>query len=878
MVISTLRPFRCGYCSTWWPTVDVLNRHIRRHQMIHSRKTSLVKSYTSHHGTKIHRRKPPHRIQISEHVRSNKSSVSNKECTDQMQGKNHVTPNSCIRCKNHFCTCGEFNGSLNLTSQTSLSKGHPRPWHPFIVQDQEDFCGSYDTHNAKKDEISNDKRNSVSENLTSQTFRSTSHPYIVLDEFFPSPDNNIQKSTIFTKKQEILSDKRSSVTDNLTSQTFVSKGHPYIVQDQEDFPGTYSDAHNMTKKQEILNGKSSSMPDNMTSQASLSEGHPYIQQDLGDFPSTSSDMHNSTNKQQISSSISESLISQNIVQEEEYFNDTYSDIHVHTRNKEEAISNCKKNSNSKNFAGQTSLSTDHTYSHIVPDQEHLTCNDTLNSTKKEKILKGNRSSVTENLTPSQTFASKGHAHYLQQDQEDLPGTYKDTHKATKKRETSNGNISSIPDNLTNQSVDVPKIHLIVNGDVCATKKTMEQSTERNQKMTVPSSNECQKTESNGMESSEITGIVELFECPVCNKVFSNHTQRDQHHHKAHPAKYGCSWCKDFFRTEQELTSHEKGIHKCVPDMTSFACEYCEKSFCSKLELREHVKEHKLHSCEICGKSWSTRHLLILHKRCHKPNSSKRPTPTFKCTNCGEKYNQKSELEAHRQREHWNKLPYSCDQCSKSFGRKDTLKRHVITKHTPGGKEELNNYKKFLCSICGKRFPRLAKLNKHRDWVHLGKRQQQKHDPSQQLPSLCSHCGKTYADNKLLSSHIAYAHSAPKPKIYKCTECDKSFTIKSTLNRHLLVHLNTVKSYSCDVCGKSYMQNEYLKKHKKRHSTEMPYSCSFCDKKFPYLYHLKSHERTHRGICDYACTKCDASFVHSNSLTWHMKSKHANGAS
>lgn len=84
-----------------------------------------------------------------------------------------------------------------------------------------------------------------------------------------------------------------------------------------------------------------------------------------------------------------------------------------------------------------------------------------------------------------------------------------------------------------------------------------------------------------------------------------------------------------------------------------------------------------------------------------------------------------------------------------------------------------------------------------------------------------------------------------PKIFTCTECDKSYDLKGKLIRHMVTH-SGVRPYPCTECGKSFYQMPHLIRHHRTHSGEKPYACSFCHKRFNRKDNLNGHERIHTG--------------------------------
>jgi len=72
------------------------------------------------------------------------------------------------------------------------------------------------------------------------------------------------------------------------------------------------------------------------------------------------------------------------------------------------------------------------------------------------------------------------------------------------------------------------------------------------------------------------------------------------------------------------------------------------------------------------------------------------------------------------------------------------------------------------------------------------------------------------------------HSGKKP--YSCSNCNKSFALKSILKDHVRLHTGE-KPHWCSVCNILFTQNNHLQTHLRLHTGEKPYSCSIVTNHF-----------------------------------------------
>ncbi|KAL4220854.1 Vascular endothelial zinc finger 1 [Mactra antiquata] len=164
----------------------------------------------------------------------------------------------------------------------------------------------------------------------------------------------------------------------------------------------------------------------------------------------------------------------------------------------------------------------------------------------------------------------------------------------------------------------------------------------------------------------------------------------------------------------------------------FICEYCGKSFPDEKSMSGHQLSHDVelvnkvstqqvvppHLAEVplSGHSMASNNSInsVINSAIHPTSVSTNIThhdmkagakvKAHACEQCGKSYTRKDHLNRHKL-EHTGVKPHVCCICMKAFIRKDKLQRHERI-------HMKDQDAKFGCSVCGKHFLRKDGLNKH----------------------------------------------------------------------------------------------------------------------------------------------------------------------
>ena len=113
--------------------------------------------------------------------------------------------------------------------------------------------------------------------------------------------------------------------------------------------------------------------------------------------------------------------------------------------------------------------------------------------------------------------------------------------------------------------------------------------------------------------------------------------------------------------------------------------------------------------------------------------------------------------------------------------------------------------------------------------------------------------------------------------FTCETCQKSFSQKCSLNRHIKTVHDKIKDFECQICIKRFSTKTDLTRHIKTvHDKVRDFECHICNKTYSQKYNLENHIKiVHNKVKNFECNICHKKFSRKSDLQSHMNLIHIN---
>lgn len=164
--------------------------------------------------------------------------------------------------------------------------------------------------------------------------------------------------------------------------------------------------------------------------------------------------------------------------------------------------------------------------------------------------------------------------------------------------------------------------------------------------------------------------------------------------------------------------------------------------------------------------------------------------------------------------------FICNKCLKVFSKKSILLRHSLVHNRSAAA--------FRCTQCFRAFTQNVALKKHlKNSVCLKKslknlnqvsntsEESCEEEPVEEKKSVCPYCDRSFLKPSDCDRHILTHTNERK---FKCIrdDCNKTFKLKNTLERHLKTHER--QTFTCKSCSSTYKSLKALQYHMRLHSS------------------------------------------------------------
>jgi hypothetical protein len=274
----------------------------------------------------------------------------------------------------------------------------------------------------------------------------------------------------------------------------------------------------------------------------------------------------------------------------------------------------------------------------------------------------------------------------------------------------------------------------------------------------------------------------VHHCQKCSKYFDNMESLRKHLEWHNKATYLCEVCGKGYRNQRNLQAHIDSIHNNIKTQRPRYLErYSEKvdcDICRKVLTYKYIGYHmKMHlglrnfACEQCDKTFCTRNSLRYHiKQVHKKVA---------CPTCNRLLNP-TVLPSHIAHQHVSHWSYVCNYCSNSYINENDIMKHCNLVHAYEKEPKYTKTSPHQCNKCFKEFANEAKLKMHKYSVHFeGSIRKRKRKDRE----MCGICGEEELLGRFTYEfHMNKYHNVPLD--HQCKQCDSNFVSKSQLRQHV----------------------------------------------------------------------------------------------